>query len=65
MSPVETAIMSPEALEILRKRAEAHAAACIELENDPLIRDTFGPFEPLKPIKSPMRSDWMFRRQAD
>lgn len=65
MNAIETIDMSPEALEILRKRAEAHAAACIDLEEDPLIQAAFSKPKALKPIKTPTRPGAMLRRQAD
>jgi hypothetical protein len=63
----ETPEMNAKMLEILRKRAEAHAAACADLENDPLIEATFGRRKPLQPIKSTMlyQPGFWQRRQAD
>ena len=60
--------LSDKALEALRKRAEAHAAACADLDNDPLIRACFPQFypaEPIKPMGTPTRPGAMLRRQAD
>lgn len=54
-----------EALEMLRKRAEAHAAACADLDDDPLIQAAFGRPEALKPMKTPIRAGFMLARQAD
>ena len=65
VNATETTHMSPETLEILRKRAEAHAAACIDLESDPLIQAAFGPSQALKPMKTPVRAGAFLRRQAD
>lgn len=64
MTP-KTTDMNQEALEILRKRAEAHAAACADLESDPLIQARFGAPQPIKPMKTPTRAGAMLRRQAD
>ena len=57
--------MDAQALEILRKRAEAHAAACADLDDDPLIQAAFARPAPQPPIKSPMRAGAMLSRQAD
>jgi hypothetical protein len=57
--------MTTEALEFLRQRAEAHAAACAGIDDDPLIQAAFGRSEPTKPMKTPMRPGAMLARQAD
>ena len=60
--------LSDKAIETLRKRAEAHAAACADLDKDPLIRARFPQFypaEPIKPMGTPMSPGAMLRRQAD
>jgi hypothetical protein len=51
--------------EILKRRAEAHAAECAGLEDDYLIQVAFGKPAPVAPAKSPMQPDFMLRRQAD
>jgi hypothetical protein len=63
-------ITHDEMLEILRKRAEAHAAACADLEDDPLIRAAFAPRKPMEPIKhapppAPYGLSFLLRRQAE
>jgi hypothetical protein len=57
--------MSSETTEILRKRAEEHAAACAGLDDDPLIQAAFSPPAPIPPMESPMQAGGMLRRQAD
>lgn len=57
--------MTPEAIDFLRRRAEAHSAACADLENDPLIEAVFGKPRPRPPAQSPMQPGSMLRRQAD
>lgn len=50
--------------EVLRKRREAHAAACAGMEDDYLIQAAFGKPKLLPPAVSPMQPGWMFKRQA-
>lgn len=61
----DDAPLDAAALETLRKRAEAHAAACAGLENDPLVKAWFGKPEALKPMETPFRAGGMLARQAD
>jgi len=55
--------MNPQ--DILQQRAEAHAAACADLDNDILIQHLFGPPPELKPLPSPVRAGALLRRQAE
>lgn len=52
--------------DILRRRREAHAAACVGIEDDYLIQVAFGRREPLQPIKETMlyQPGMTLRRQA-
>ena len=50
--------------EILKRRAEAHRAACAELENDPLLRAVFEKPGPLSLLPSPLSAGALLKRQA-
>jgi hypothetical protein len=62
---MNTKQLSPETLDYLKKRADAHKAECDRAEDDPLIRATFQRPDPIKPLKTPMTPGGMLKRQAD
>lgn len=50
--------------EILKRRAEAHLAACADLDTDPLLKAVFEKPGPLSLLPSPLSAGALLKRQA-